>query len=73
MAIISVNLFHRQLCPPTISSRDFLYFDRLRVLLAPIRVTVQTAEGRLGPEFYDVKRLLPKLMSFTDAELRLGR
>uniref|UniRef100_A0A5K3FAP5 SHR-BD domain-containing protein n=1 Tax=Mesocestoides corti TaxID=53468 RepID=A0A5K3FAP5_MESCO len=64
--------YSRQISPPTITSRDFFYFDRLRVLFAPIRVTVQTAEGRLGPEFNDVKRLLPKLMSFTDADLRLG-
>ncbi|KAL5964251.1 Vacuolar protein sorting-associated protein 13D [Taenia solium] len=64
--------YSRQVSPPSISSDDFLYFDRLRVLLAPIRVTMQTAEGRLGPEFYDVHRLLPKLMSFTDADIRLG-
>ncbi|VDN98265.1 unnamed protein product [Rodentolepis nana] len=64
--------YSRQILPPSISSRHFLYFDRLRVLFAPIRVTVHTAEGRLGPEFYDVQRLLPKLMSFTDADLRLG-
>ncbi|VUZ38865.1 unnamed protein product, partial [Hymenolepis diminuta] len=64
--------YSRQVLPPSISSRHFLYFDRLRVHFAPIRVTVHTAEGRLGPEFYDVQRLLPKLMSFTDADLRLG-
>lgn len=64
--------FCRQILPPRIASRNFLYFDRLRVVFAPIRVTVRTAEGHLGTEFYDVKRLLPKLMSFTDADLRLG-
>lgn len=65
--------YSRQVLPPSISSCHFLYFDRLRVHFAPIRVTVHTAEGRLGPEFYDVQRLLPKLMSFTDADLRLGK
>ncbi|KAL5103024.1 Vacuolar protein sorting-associated protein 13D [Taenia crassiceps] len=64
--------YSRQVSPPSILSDDFLYFDRLRVLFSPIRVTMQTAEGRLGPEFYDVHRLLPKLMSFTDADIRLG-
>ncbi|KAH9277961.1 Vacuolar protein sorting-associated protein 13D [Echinococcus granulosus] len=64
--------YSRQVSPPSISSDDFLYFDHLRVLFSPIRVTMQTAEGRLGPEFYDVHRLIPKLMSFTDADIRLG-
>lgn len=65
--------YSRQVVPPIITSRNFVYLDRLRVFFAPIRVTIHTAEGRLGPEFYDVQRLLPKLMSFTDADLRLGK
>ncbi|VDM31742.1 unnamed protein product [Hydatigera taeniaeformis] len=70
-ALEAEGSYSRQISPPSISSDDFLYFDRLRVLFSPIRVTMQTAEGRLGPEFYDVHRLLPKLMSFTDADIRL--
>lgn len=68
----SAGSYARQVKPPDMTAREFLYFDCLRIFIAPIRVTVQTAQGRLGPEFYDVQRLLPKLMSFTDADLRLG-
>ncbi|VDL89757.1 unnamed protein product [Schistocephalus solidus] len=63
--------YARQLSPPAVQTLDCFYFGRLRIFIAPMRVTVQTAKGKLGPEFHDVKRLLPKLMSFADAELRL--
>ncbi|BHF82327.1 Vacuolar protein sorting-associated protein 13D [Sparganum proliferum] len=63
--------YARQLSPPVVQTLDCFYFGRLRIYIAPLRVTVQTAKGKLGPEFHDVKRLLPKLMSFADAELRL--